>query len=161
MTVKRRFILDENILIRAQTGLNERDEPDSTCTKLVTDIIRICHTIVIDTTLWTKYQERLHEPAFVSMAQGPGILRLLAGSQLVEGKFDDWARLPAPPFEGEERIPAGSQDDIVVTVRLAVDTRDTLVTADHALQQDLRVADVDALEGLEILTPEQALAELT
>ena len=74
-----RFILDENIVILAATsghcnllndaaihlgrkhsdlaekGETDRGEPDLSCRTLFTQIIEICHTIVLDPTLWDKY----------------------------------------------------------------------------------------------------------
>ena len=60
MTPKKRFILDENILICAQTGINEFNEKDSTCADLVNSIIRICHTMVVDHGLYIRYHHQLN-----------------------------------------------------------------------------------------------------
>ena len=60
MTAKKEFILDENVLIFAQTGLNEYGNADPTCANLVNSIIRICHTIVIDLALYQRYQRQLN-----------------------------------------------------------------------------------------------------
>ena len=57
--MKRRFSLDENVLIYGQKETNEANEPDSTCTDLIHRIIDICHTLVLDMTLWDKYQHQL------------------------------------------------------------------------------------------------------
>ena len=57
--MKRRFILDENVLIYGQQATNEANEPDATCADLIHRIIDICHTLVLDLPLWDKYQHQL------------------------------------------------------------------------------------------------------
>ena len=160
MTPKKRFILDENVLIRAQTGLNASDEPDATCTKLVDQIIGICHTIVIDIALWNKIASQLNRESFRQGPLGGNMLRVLAAAIRIERKFDDWTRNAAPPFEGEEEIPQGSQDDVPVSVRLAVDTQAILVTGDNPLREHLRSANLQVLSDLAVLTPEEALKQM-
>ena len=63
MNPKQQFILDENVIICAQTGYNDHEELDATCSLLVAEIIRICHTLVIDSPLWSKYEEQLNRAA--------------------------------------------------------------------------------------------------
>jgi len=53
-----RFILDENVVILALKQENARGEPDPICRDLFTQIIDICHTIVVDPNLWNKYQQQ-------------------------------------------------------------------------------------------------------
>ena len=53
-----RFILHENVVILAQKGENDSGERDPTCMELLTRIIRICHTLVLDVNLWVKYQSQ-------------------------------------------------------------------------------------------------------
>ena len=160
MTTKKRFILDENVLIRAQTGLNASDEPDATCTELINQIIRICHTIVIDISLWNRFERQLNRERFRAGPMGSNMLSVLAAATRMEGKFDDWTRAAAPPFEGEEKVPQGSQDDVTVSVRLAVDTQAILVTGDDPLRDHLRSVNLQALSDLTVLTPEEALKQM-
>ena len=72
-----RFILDENVLICAQTGTNDQSEIDPTCADLVNRIIRICHTMVIDTEQWDKYQSQLNQSRNQNADLGPIMLRVL------------------------------------------------------------------------------------
>ena len=65
----------------------------------------------------------------------------------------------APPFPEEGDIPQGSQDDVPV-VRLAVETRDILVTSDRDLLADLNSCGVGERYGLQVLSPEEALERL-
>ena len=78
----------------------------------------------------------------------------------VPGKYDRFDRVSAPPFDGEETIPQGSQDDVQVSVRLAVQTRATLVTTDGPLKEHLETSQVEVLRGLTVVTPQEALGLL-
>ena len=160
MTPKLEFILDENVLILAQTGLNDREQPDPTCSNLVNNIIRICHTIVIDAALFNKYRSQLNrsrnQPSIHGVAMMPVIMRAVQ----IPGKYDRFDRASAPPFDGEETIPQGSQDDVPVSVRLAVQTRAALVTTDGPLREHLASSGIQARYGLNVLSPEGALATL-
>ena len=160
MTPKKQFILDENVLIFAQTGLNEREVPDSTCAELVSSIIRICHTIVVDSSLFNKYRHQLNQSRHRPTIHGAAMLPVLMNAVQIPGKFDRFDRASAPPFQGEERIPQGSQDDVPVSVRLAVGTGAILVTADQALREDLASSGIQSDYTLNVLSPEDALASL-
>ena len=56
-------------------------------------------------------------------------------------------------------IPQGSHDDVPM-VRLAVESRATLVTTDQALIEDLNSCGVQEKYGLQVLSPDQALSGL-
>ena len=157
MTSKKQFILDENVLIFAQTGVNEHGEPDATCSSLVNDIIRICHTIVIDLALYGKYQHQLNQARHRPATRGSAMLPILLDATRISGKYDRFDRASAPPFDGEDTIPQGSQDDVPVSVRLAVHTRATLVTTDRPLREHLATSNLEVLRGLHVVTPQEAL----
>ena len=161
MNPKQRFILDENVIICAQTGYNDRQELDVTCSILVNEIIRICHTLVLDTNLWGRYQRQLHRLRNQPTAIGSNLPSILDGAIRITGKYDSFERGAAPPFAGEELIPTGSQDDIAVTVRLAVATGAVLVTADQPLRQDLLSSGIQDKYGLVIMDPEEALSQMS
>ena len=160
MIPKKEFILDENVLIFAQTGLNEHDEPDLTCANLVTKIIQICHTIVIDLALWGRYQHQLNQRRHYPTNLGSAMLPLLNNAAQIPGKYDRFDRVSASPFEDENKIPQGSQDDVPVSVRLAVETRATLVTADTPLREHLAASGIQTRYNLNILSPEAAITAL-
>ena len=160
MNPKQRFILDENVIICAQTGFNDRQELDATCSSLVAEIIRICHTLVIDTNLWDIYQDQLSRRRNQPTVVGSNLLPVLANAIQITGKYDGFERGAAPPFAGEELISQGSQDDLSVTVRLAVETRAVLVTTDDPLRQDLRSSGIQDRYQLVVLSPEEALSQV-
>lgn len=160
MTPKKQFILDENVLISAQTGYNDREEPDPTCSNLVNSIIRICHTIVIDVALYGKYQHQLNQQRHQPTNFGSRMLPVLVSATRISGKYDGFDKPSAPPFDGEETIPQGSQDDVRVSVRLAVQTKATLVTTDGPLREHLATSPLEVLRGLHVVSPLEALGLL-
>ena len=157
MTPKKQFILDENVLIFAQTGTNDQGEPDETCSNLVNSIIRMCHTIVIDVALYGKYLHQLNQQRHQPTDFGSRMLPVLVSATRVDGKYDGFARPSALPFEGEEAIPQGSQDDVPVSVRLAVETGATLVTTDSPLREHLQSSGVQLRYNLHVVSPQEAL----
>lgn len=160
MIPKKEFILDENVLISAQTGLNDREQPDATCTNLVNNIIRICHTIVIDTSLFNKYRSQLNRSRNRPTIYGAAMIPVLMRAIQIPGKYDRFDRDSAPPFDGEETIPQGSQDDVPVSVRLAVLTGATLVTSDGPLREHLATSGIQEQYKLQVVTPQEALSLL-
>ena len=83
-----RFILDENIVILAQKGENDRGERDVTCLRLFGEIIRICHTIVLDSNLWRAYVVQLDELTSGDAHASLRVLPVLANAFHTEGKID-------------------------------------------------------------------------
>ena len=157
VTPKKKFILDENVVIRAQTGVNDQGEPDATCANLVNSIIRICHTIVVDVGLFGRYHSQLNQARHQPTATGTPFLPVLRSAIQVANKIDGLARHNAPPFPEETSIPEGSRGDLEVTVRLAVETGATLITPDVPLIQDLESSGIQATYSLEVLTPQETL----
>ena len=78
----------------------------------------------------------------------------------IPGKYNRFDRASAPPFDGEETISQGSQDDVQVSVRLAVQTKATLVTADGPLKRHLETSDLEVLRDLRVVNPQEALGLL-
>ena len=121
-----RFILDENIVILAQQGLDEYGNANPGSADLLQQIIDICHTLVVDDVLWDKYIEQLYRPGYHHPNMGPFLIRALYNALTVSEKVDGLGHT-APVFGDEGSIPDGSQDDTYL-VRLAVETGATLVT---------------------------------
>ena len=153
-----RFILDENIVILAEKGETDRGEPDLSCRTLFTQIIEICHTIVLDPILWDKYHSQLGTPRYDQFQGAISLLPVIYNAVSIEGKVDIRA-IDASPFPEEGNIPQGSQDDVDV-VRLAVETGANLVTTDESLRQDLNACGVQEKYHLRLLSPAEALDEL-
>ena len=157
-----RFILDENVVIYAQRGLNEYDEPNLDCRNLFEKIAdEDERTFVVDDVLWGKYDHQLFNPAYFDSERGP-FLRIRLWELLRRiGKIDGLGHI-APPFPEEDDIPQGSQDDKFI-VRLAVEESGkgtALVTTDGPLRGDLFSSGIQTRYGLNVLSPEGALAAL-
>ena len=152
-----RFILDENVLILAESGKNDQGGRDTSCLNLFTSIITICHTLVIDHTLWGKYQSQLSPMSIIGDRTGSQVLAVLSNAIRVSGKLEFCPDAPAFPEEVE--IPQGSQDDVPL-VRLAVESGATLVTTDHPLIEDLNSCGVQEKYGLQVMSPDEALSGL-
>lgn len=157
-----RFILDENVVIYAQRGLNEYDEPNLDCRNLFERIAsEDDRTFVVDDVLWGKYDHQLFNPAYFDSERGPFLRIRLWELMRRIGKIDGLGHT-APQFPEEGDIPQGSQDDKFI-VRLAVEEAggDTvLVTADRPLRDDLASCSIQTRYGLNVLSPEGALASL-
>ena len=153
--MKPRFILDENIVILAQQALDEYGNPNVDFAELIRQIIDICHTLVVDDVLWDKYIEQLYNPRYHPPHTAPFLIRLLSDALTVPEKVEGLGHT-APAFDDEGSIPDGSRDDTFL-VRLAVETRAMLVTADGALRDDLESCGILSKYGLTVVSQEDAL----
>ena len=158
MTPSPRFILDENVVILAQQGLDEYGNPSPVCADLIQQIIEICHTIVVDDALWFKLDDQLNSPGYNHPELGPFLVRVLWNALTIPEKVDGLGTT-TPPFTDETSIPPGSQDDTYL-VRLAVETRAVLVTTDAPLRQDLESSGIRSEYNLTVVPPEEALGLL-
>ena len=152
-----KFILDENVFICAQLETNIRGEPDATCLELLQRILEICHPIVFDSELYQRIYRQLNLPAHQRRGFGAALLRTLSSAAARPGKLEYGDE--SPPFAEETEIPQGSLDDKFI-VRLAVASGATLVTSDEPLREDLASSGIQARYGLNVLSPEGALAAL-
>ena len=153
-----RFILDENIVILAQQGLDEYGNPDPGCADLIQQIIEICHTLVVDDVLWDKYVEQLYRPGYHHPNMGPFLIRVLINALTIPEKVDGLGHI-APVVDDEGLIPSGSQDDAYL-VRLAVETGAILVTTDRPLRDDLESCGILSKYDLTVVSPEDAMGLL-
>ena len=148
-----RFILDENVIILAQKREDDHGNPDRSCLDLLEQIIHICYPLVLDDSLWGKYNSQLNERRNRSH-HSPHVLFILARALQREGKID-W-QVDTPSFPEETLIPQGSQDD-VENVRLAVLTGATLVTTDNPLIGHLSESGITNQYDLQVVIPEDAI----
>ena len=157
-----RYILDENVVIYAQRGLNEYDEPNLDCRNLFERIAdEDGRTFVVDDVLWGKYDNQLYNPVHFSTERGPFVRIRLWELMRRIGKIEGLGHT-APPFPEEGDIPPGSQDDKFI-VRLAVEEWErgtALVTTDHPLRDDLAACSIQTRYSLQVVSPVDALASL-
>ena len=157
-----RYILDENVVIYAQRGLNEYDEPNLDCRVLFERISNEDErSFVVDDVLWAKYDDQLYNPVYSHPERGPFVRIRLWELTRRAGKIDGLGHT-APPFPEEVDIPQGSQDDRDL-VRLAVEESErgtALVTTDRPLRDALAACSIQTRYTLSVLSPENALASL-
>lgn len=157
-----RYILDENVVIYAQRGLNEYDEPNLDCRNLFERIANEDdRAFVVDDVLWGKYDDQLYNPTHFDSERGPFVRIRLWELMRRIGKINGLGHT-APPFPEEDDIPTGSQDDKFI-VRLAVEESGkgtALVTTDRPLRGDLVSSGIQTRYGLNVRSPEDALAAL-
>lgn len=151
------YILDENVVIYAQRGLDEYGDPNLDCQDLVDGIIdHDLRTLVVDDVLWDKYDDQLNNPSHHDVAVGPYLMIRLWGLLQVSGKIVGRGHT-APDFPEQHAIPPGSQDDLFL-VKLVVETRAILVTTDRPLRQDLMTSGIQSRYNLCIVSPQETLA---
>ena len=157
-----RYILDENVVIFAQNGLDERNHPSRICSDLVDQVLNgPLLALVVDDVLWSKYVDQLYDPAYQHADLGPHLMTKLWEALQVDGKVVGRGHT-APPFPEEDDIPHGSQDDKFIA-RLAVEEagrETTLVTTDRPLRNDLAACSIQTRYALNVLSPEGALTAL-
>ncbi len=151
------YILDENVVIYAQRGVDEYDNPNLDCTDLVNGIIdHDLRILVVDDVLWDKYDDQLNNPSHHDVELGPFLMIRFWGLLQAPGKVVGLGHT-APDFPEQHAIPPGSQDDVFL-VRLLVETRAILVTTDRPLRQDLMISGIQSLYNLCIVSPQETLA---
>ena len=128
------------------------------CFDLLAEIVRICHPILVDDVLWTRYLHQLNQPAHRGPGTDPQFRFVLRNALRIPDKINGHGHT-SPPFAEEHAIPSGSQDDTYL-VRIAIDTGAILVTTDVALREDLRDSGIQETHDLTILSPEEALGYL-
>ena len=157
-----RYILDENVVIFAQNGRDEDESPNRICADLVEQIFDgPSRTFVVDDVLWGKYEDQLYHPAYHHADLGPHLMTRLWESLQIPGKIEGLGHT-APGFPEEDDIPPGSQDDKFI-VRLAVEESGkgtAIVTTDRPLRSGLASSSIQTRYGLNVLSPEDALASL-
>ncbi len=100
-----RYILDENVVIYAQKGLDEYDNPNLDCADLVDKIVDDnLLTVVVDDILWDKYDDQLNNPAHYHTERGPYLMLRLWEILQIPGKVDGLGHT-APEFPEENEIP--------------------------------------------------------
>ncbi len=152
-----RYILDENVVIYAQRGLDQYDNPNLDCSDLVNGIIdEDLRTLVVDDVLWDKYDDQLNNPSYLDAEHGPYLMIRLWGLLQIPDKVLGLGHI-APDFPEQHGIPPGSQDDLFL-VKLVVETRAVLVTTDRPLMQDLRACGIQTRYNLSIVSPQETLA---
>ena len=154
--MKLSFVLDENVIICAQTRSDPRGQPDETCFRLIGVINQICHRMVWSMPIYARYRRQLHTRS--DRATRPGLLSLLQDVLLKAEKntpvADDESLATVPAGEARPGVDPGDLDFVraAACVPGAV-----LVTYDDPLRQALAAESLPTKLGFSVVTPGQAL----
>lgn len=154
--VRRKFVLDENVLILAAKQEDEHGKTNDTCLRLFHRIVEICHSLVLDAAIWNKYCHQLSHLSGVEY-QTPHLLHELRELSANPEKLvfeTNPAELP------EEASLSSKAMDNVEFIRRAIASSAILVTTDTPLRDELREKGVIARYGLEVLLPGELLGRL-
>jgi hypothetical protein len=146
------YVIDENVLIFAHLGRNEKGENDLACLAFFRAVVRRCDPIVLSLEVWEKYHKQLSVRR--SETAPPHLLQVLRS---VATRADKLRFRDAPAFLEESALDPGSSDDVVF-VRLAVAAGATLITKDAPLQSCVNDSDIAVKYGIVARTPEEELA---
>jgi len=145
-----RFVLDENVIVSADTLVDENGNDDASSLNLLTSIITICHSIVVDELLIKKYMKKFKQLEMDSRGvRSPVVVRLIVSLQSNSSKYQVETGVPA--LKGEEELP---EDDRPL-VRLATFAQATLVTIDRRLIEKLNSTGLIKKYKIEVATPRE------
>ena len=148
--MKKKFLLDENILYEAIKGVDLHGRPDPTSTDLVRLIRENCHSIVLDRELAGRYLHhlsRLQEEPVRKMEP----LDFLKEFVLLNSAKRTWESTKGVAVPPEARIP---KEDIHI-VRLAMVSSALVVTSERELRDAINAFPAF---GLSALAPNAAIA---
>jgi hypothetical protein len=148
--MKRRFVLDENIIVFAESLTDSKNQFNTMSLMVIALIIGNCDAIVADETLMTKYYEKFRSlQNDAKGVRGPAVTRMLTQLMNNSAKYI-FSDSPAA-IDGEEEIP---REDVFL-VRLAAATQSTLVTRDDELLTKVKESKINKRYSFEIGTPEE------
>jgi len=152
--VKRRFVVDLNVVRFAQTLSDEKGRKTLDSLRFLTELVARCHSLITCSELERRYSRIADELKSPRLPQGPSVFSLVNTASSVSEK---WLHVSQPPvLKGDEGIP---EDDRVL-VRLAVANRANLVTADTRLARAIDETGILHRRGRQVLTVQQALEQV-
>jgi len=154
--MKHTFVLDENIAVCANTGQDDRGNPDRTCYTLINLISNNEHFLAWSFDIYDRWLDkenwlRRTKAAIVE----PSFLQLVG--QLM---YSDQGKLPGggnpPALVDEDQWSSKLQDDAPF-IRLAALFSSFLATTDEPLRTDLRVTGIAESYAISPVSPQEAL----
>ena len=147
-----KFLLDENVLVSAETLRDANGNDDYSSHKLIADIVYNCHSIVIDKALEHKYYKKFEQLQHDSRGiRSPSVVRLMTSllsnsSKLIRKEF-------VPPLKSDSDVPPDDRE----IVRLAIFTRSILVTRDERLIEHGNSSNLKNEYEFRIVRPAEAI----
>ncbi len=146
--MKHRFLLDFNIIYHAVRGVDEHDQPDTTCAELLLLVGRNCHRIVVNSYLYEQYLARIYQLFNTKAPALPPIYfvgQLLFKAEKFSQEMNDLPLIP----EGVS-VP---REDIQI-VRSTLVSQPILVAADKELRD---AVNNNPILGVRAIRPVEAL----
>ena len=150
---KRHFLLDENVIILAQTQRDERQQQSSTCLELILAIEANCHSLVLPYSAWRRYVSQVRS---LRAPQGSNVIRMLDASLRNANKHPVFLTDDALPVVEDIGDWVKEPDQLFVRATVAV-PRCVLATTDARLVDSLGRARVPQLNDVVALHPGEAL----
>lgn len=155
------FILDENIIIGAQTGRDDGGRETDNYAGILTRILDGGHGVAVTAAIWAKYSRQVRTlSGGPATPQGVNVMSIL--SRILTDAGREALVLPEPPMvsaiAGHQGIDQG--DQVFVELACHIDAGIHLVTTDSNLIAALGRLDLPAQRGFEVQRPEDVLRTL-
>lgn len=141
--MKNTFVLDENVILLAEIGQDERGNPDIASSKVIEDIASRCHAIALDHSILEKYLKK--------GSRAPRVIRILMRILRDPRKLNYLDNVN--PIQHESKVP---HKDLQF-VRVSVQAHAILVTTDGPLATSLKRDPMAATYNIAVLRPEEAI----
>jgi len=156
-----RFILDENVIISAQTGRNDRGSPDLTCVSLLVGIVEGPHSLAVTRDIWGSYSRQVGLIPASQAVEGIGVMAVL---RELFSDSERGSQFKSPPPELPELVGfQGIDEGDRAFVELAVDQDDgiTLVTTDTKLMAAVNSLGLPGRYRFSVQSPQDVLPALS
>lgn len=155
--MKHHFVLDENIIICAQTGCDDRDCADPTCLDLIMEANRNCHALVLTSRIWQRYSTQIRTLQQQGVPLEPVRVIAILVSMMANTEKDT-RFLPEDDLKDVQGlVPVVKPDDHVFVRTAASVAGSILATTDGPLRIALASGHIDQDYGFLVHTPGEAL----
>ena len=151
--MKRTFVIDEGILICAQTGQDENGNSDLSAARLLLDFIGNCHRIALNADITEKYKRQFSSLTQRRFVGAVNVVDILRNAMFNSDKVTEIAH----PTPLDPRMLAAIPHDDLPFVSAAITAQAVLVTVDTRLRDCLNDCGVIQRYGLTVLRPEDAV----
>ena len=157
--MKRHFVLDENIILLAEKGEDDRGNRDTTCLELIRAIAENCHALVLAEASWGRYSSQIRSIVRQRTLATPRVLSIIksvVADLEKDTKYVSDADLTH--IAGLEQLPGVDTGDAEFVRAAASVPGAILVTTDGPLRTTVTSQGIDRDYGFNILIPSDALA---
>lgn len=159
--MKRHYVLDENVLISAQTGIDAYGQPSPTCLLLLLAIEANCHSLILTSGIWRQYSVQIER---IRRAGLPLVPRIMAIFKSLVANSDKDCRWISDKELSRQRssisLDCVKPDDQEFVLAAASVNGSILVTSDGPLLTCLEEGGVPSAASFTVRRPERALADI-